>query len=56
MIGFTADYVSGDIRFADNELTDGKFYSHDNLPMIPQKLSLARKMIDPWLESFEEVK
>lgn len=56
MIGFTADYVSGDIRFADNELTDGEFYSHDNLPMIPQKLSLARKMIDSWLKSFEEVK
>lgn len=56
MIGFTADYVSGDIQFADNELTDGEFYSRDNLPMIPQKLSLARKMIDSWLKSFEEIK
>lgn len=52
MIGFEADYVSGDIHFADDELTDGKFYSHDDLPTIPQKLSLARKLIDSWLASF----
>jgi NAD+ diphosphatase len=53
MIGFEADYVSGDIRFADNELTDGRFYSHDELPLIPQKLSLARKLIDSWIETFK---
>lgn len=52
MIGFEADYVSGDITFADNELTDGRFYSRNELPLIPQKLSLARKLIDSWLESF----
>jgi NAD+ diphosphatase len=53
MIGFEADYVSGDIQFADNELTDGRFYSHDELPLIPQKLSLARKLIDSWIETFK---
>ncbi len=52
MIGFEADYVSGEIHFADNELTDGRFYSRDELPMIPQKLSLARKLIDSWIASF----
>lgn len=51
MIGFEADYVSGDIRFADGELSEGGFCTRENLPVLPQKLSLARKMIDSWLQS-----
>ena len=27
MIGFTADYVSGEVTFADGELKDGRFVS-----------------------------
>lgn len=49
MIGFIADYVSGEIKLQDEELSAGSFFSKDNLPEIPQKLSLARKMIDWWL-------
>lgn len=51
MIGFEADYQSGDLYFADHELTEGAFYRRDALPTLPQKLSLARKMIDAWIES-----
>lgn len=50
MIGFVADYISGEIQFLDDELSSGDFYSKENLPMLPQKLSLARKMIDAWME------
>ena len=32
------------------ELSSGDFYTRDNLPELPRKLSLARKMIDWWLE------
>ena len=46
MIGFTADWKSGEINLADNELTDAKFFSSNNLPMLPTPPSLARKMID----------
>ena len=49
MIGFIADYVSGEIKLQDEELSSGSFFSKDNLPEIPRKLSLARKMIDWWL-------
>lgn len=49
MIGFIADYVSGEIKLQDEELSSGSFFSKDNLPEIPHKLSLARKMIDWWL-------
>lgn len=50
MVGFIADYVSGTIRLQDEELSEGAFFSKDNLPELPRKLSLARKMIDWWLE------
>lgn len=49
MIGFIADYVSGDIELQDEELSSGAFFTKNNLPEIPRKLSLARKMIDWWL-------
>lgn len=49
MIGFIADYAGGEIRLQDEELSSGSFFSKDNLPEIPRKLSLARKMIDWWL-------
>lgn len=49
MIGFTADYESGEIKFADHELSDGAFFSRDNHPSIPSPPSLARTMIDSWL-------
>ena len=51
MVGFTADYVSGEIRLQDEELSSGAFYTKDNLPELPRKLSMARRLIDHWLES-----
>ena len=50
MVGFIADYVSGTIRLQDEELSEGAFFTKDNLPELPRKLSLARKMIDWRLE------
>ena len=50
MIGFVADYAGGEIRLQDEELSAAEFFSKDKLPEIPHKLSLARKMIDWWLE------
>lgn len=50
MIGFTAEYESGEIDFADNELSEGGFFSRDNLPEIPSPPSLARTMIEAWIK------
>ena len=50
MIGFIADYESGTIKLQDEELSAGEFYSRDNMPEIPKKLSIARQMIDAWLD------
>ncbi|WP_334166537.1 NAD(+) diphosphatase [Phocaeicola paurosaccharolyticus] len=50
MIGFIADYVSGEIKIQEDELTSAGFFTKDNLPEIPRKLSIARKLIDAWLQ------
>ena len=50
MVGFIADYAGGEITLQDEELSSGDFYTRDNLPELPRKLSLARKMIDWWIE------
>ena len=50
-VGFIADYESGEIKLQADELSSGAFYSKDNLPEIPRKLSIARKLIDWWLEN-----
>lgn len=51
MVGFIADYESGEIKLQEEELSAAAFYKRDNLPEIPRKLSLARKLIDWWLEN-----
>lgn len=50
MVGFIADYQNGDIQLQEEELSSGAFYMRDNLPELPRRLSLARKMIDWWIE------
>lgn len=49
MVGFHADYVSGDIALIDGELREAAFFRRDNLPTIPEKLSMARMLIDDWV-------
>lgn len=51
MVGFIADYESGQIKLQKDELSAGAFYSKENLPEIPRKLSIARKLIDWWIEN-----
>lgn len=50
MIGFSAEYVDGEIHLQKEELSRGKWFTKENLPILPEKLSIARKLIDAWLE------
>lgn len=52
MVGFNADYVSGELRLQRSELSEGGWFRYDNLPCIPRKLSIARRLIDAWLEEY----
>ena len=46
MIGFFAEYESGELNIQRSELRKGGWYSLRNLPAIPGKVSLARQLID----------
>jgi NAD+ diphosphatase len=48
MIGFTAEWESGDIRVDGHEIAEAAWFSADALPPIPPPLSIARRMIDAW--------
>jgi NAD+ diphosphatase len=50
MVGFNADYVSGEIHLQRSEIAKGGWFRRDNLPTIPEKLSIARMLLDAWLE------
>ena len=50
MVGFTADYCYGKIHLQRSELSKGAWFDRDHLPHIPEKLSIARQLIDAWLE------
>lgn len=50
MIGFTATYADGEITLDDAEIEDAGWFTADNLPQIPGKISIARKLIDWFME------
>lgn len=52
MVGFHADYVSGELHLQQSEIARAGWFRRDNLPTIPEKLSIARMLIDDWLENF----
>ena len=54
MVGFTADYDSGKIHLQRSELSKGSWFDRHHLPHIPEKLSIARQLIDAWLEEKSE--
>jgi NAD+ diphosphatase len=50
MIGFTASYASGEISLNDDEIENAGWFKADNLPRIRGKISIARKLIDWFIE------
>ena len=48
MVGFNADYVSGEIHLQQSEIAKGGWFKKDHLPDIPEKLSIARMLLDAW--------
>jgi NAD+ diphosphatase len=50
MVGFTAEYAGGEIVLEDSELEAAGWYTADNLPPQPGKISIARKLIDAFVE------
>lgn len=46
MVAFICDYVEGEIVLEKEELDDAGWFASNDLPPIPPKISIARKLID----------
>jgi len=51
MVAFTAEFAAGDIRIDDVEISEADWYSVTNLPTIPGPPSIARKLIDSFVQN-----
>jgi NAD+ diphosphatase len=49
MLGFTAEYESGDIKVDGVEIVDAGWFTPPDLPVLPGKISIARRLIDDFL-------
>ena len=51
MVGFTAEWQSGEIDIDPTEIVDAQWFRRDGLPLIPPSISIARKLIDAWIDA-----
>ena len=49
MIGFRAEYDSGEIKLDEREILDAAWFTPTELPRLPGKISIARRLIDTYL-------
>ena len=55
MIGFTAKYAGGEIERDPSEIEEAGWFGPDNLPpRLPGKISIARKLIDWYIEKHSD--
>lgn len=52
MIGFTAEYESGEISVDGAEISEAGWFDADNLPELPPDMSIARDIINWYIESY----
>lgn len=53
MLGFCADYDSGEICVDGTEISDAQWFDIRNLPALPSKISIARRIIDWYIQKQE---
>ncbi len=49
MLGFTAEWASGELAADEDELEDLRWFTRDALPVLPPPASIARRLLDSWL-------
>jgi len=55
MLGFTARYAGGEIRIDRREIEDARWFTAHTLPRVPQRLSIARRLIDNFVARYGAV-
>jgi NAD+ diphosphatase len=54
MVGFLADYDSGDIKVDGHEILEAYWFAHNELPVIPPKFSIAGQLIQQTISQINE--
>lgn len=49
MVGFTAKWAGGEITPDSAEIEDARWFHPDALPVLPSKISIARRLVDEFL-------
>jgi len=49
MVGFNAKYADGEIVLDPTEIEDARWFPRDDLPKLPSRISIARRLIDNFL-------
>ncbi|MCB8977836.1 MAG: NAD(+) diphosphatase [Ardenticatenaceae bacterium] len=49
MVGFTAEYASGDIVLEEEEIAEARWFTVDTLPKLPSSMSIARRLVDAFI-------
>jgi NAD+ diphosphatase len=51
MIGFTTRYAGGEIEVDNKEIEDAQWFSTNNLPVLPTRISIARHLIELFIKN-----
>lgn len=51
MIGFTAEYESGELVLEETEIVEAGWFTADKMPMVPGKISIAGDMIEQFRQN-----
>ena len=54
MVGFVADWVSGDIVIDHDEIEDARWFTATDLPQLPHPMSIARALIEDFVARTSE--
>lgn len=49
MVGFTAEYVEGELKLEPTEIAEAGWFRADALPFVPGRISIAGRMIE-WFQ------
>jgi NAD+ diphosphatase len=51
MIGFFAEYESGELRLQPEEIEDAQWFTKETLPTLPNPTTISGMMIETWLKN-----
>lgn len=55
MLGYYAEYASGDMQIDNKEIEAAGWYTQNNLPQIPRNISIARQLIDHFFNNRDTI-